>query len=117
LTVCDIFQEFKQSMIEVVELSSREIGEVENRVRDLKTSTTVTSGPPTHHAGNLHARFIGQVQHKPQLENEHAHSQLFSLQVARVESEIPAAAKGGGRDSVGVEELSRVLRLVETMNP
>ena len=105
-------------MIEVVELSSREIGEVENRVRGPKTSSTpVTSGPPTHHAGNLHARFIGQVQHKTRLENEHAHSQLFSLQVARVESEIPAAAKGGGRDSVGVEELSRVLRLVETMNP
>jgi hypothetical protein len=56
LTVCGIFQEFKQSMIEVVELSSREIGEVENRVRDPRVdNNTCNLRAATHHTGNSHA--------------------------------------------------------------
>jgi hypothetical protein len=56
LTVSGIFQEFKQSMIEVVELSSREIGEVENRVRDPRVdNNTCNLRAATHHTGNSHA--------------------------------------------------------------
>lgn len=110
-------QEFKQSMIEVVELSSREIGEVENRVRHPDDRGL---HPRVPHARCTSTNLIDKEKESWQvlhtlLENRHAESPLLFFQVARVENEIPAAGKGGEHDSVGVEELSRVLRLVETM--